>query len=630
MKILYFVEFILYKGETRLFLHGKRMKKRSMNIRILFAVWLLLGSASCAGPDDAAPFGPAAGGRTEAIIGAYRLPDTRTSLDPDGRTTRWSAGDRIAVWARNAEFALDAQPFALHTFKGEYSAANFSATIPQMAEDTYTYYAVYPVPAQHSGTNVSFTLPSVQNGAYDGAADIMVAAPVMGPALAKTPREELTLAFRHLCHAVRIEIPAGRNRLGRPVKRLEIVFPAAVAGTLTFDAARPDAAPVLTDGTDTIVLDFPDEGLTDAEGTYAWIFIAPADIEGEITFHAFDGSGYQAAAIRTSVSKTFEAGHTTPIALTIPEARPLTRLDFQVAANNLGEELTQIRLAAAEELFVNPFSTKNATEASAARSADGIFRAEVYADAFPASALGGLPLTIDYESENALLRGYAIGLPAEIGAGNTVHVPMNVPFLFEEDFSGLNPSFEKNSEYTASDALNPDPIGLDEYGLAGWTGGRVGGKSGINLRICSRVEVGAWIPNRRPGRVDSAPINSIKPNRSVKIRVSYDYAGDRYNGTGGKSGDPVISFGYTTKQGNINIGDGLEHVLIDSRSIGIDGNDNNSQFYGNTPHNEQQEIADCTSETRLSWYITNNRGSSFAANGNYWLYLDNITVQIVK
>ncbi len=623
MKILYFVEFILYKGETRLFLHGKPMKKRSMNIRILFAVWLLLGSASCAGPDDAAPFGPAGGGRTEAIIGAYRLPDTRTSLDPDGRTTRWSAGDRIAVWARNdAEFALDAQPFALHTFKGEYSAANFSATIPQMAEDTYTYYAVYPVPAQHSGTNVSFTLPSVQNGAYDGAADIMVAAPVMGPALAKTPREELTLAFRHLCHAVRIEIPTGRNRLGRPVKRLEIVFPAAVAGTLTFDAARPDAAPVLTDGTDTIVLDFPDEGLTDAEGTYAWIFIAPADIEGEITFHAFDGSGYQAAAIRTSVSKTFEAGHTTPIALTIPEARPLTRLDFKVAANNLGEELTQIRLAAAEELFVNPFSTKNATEASAARSADGTFRAEVYADAFPASALGGLPLTIDYESENALLRGYAIGLPAEIGDGNTVHVPMNVPFLFEERFDGVAGFNYYDDKGSGSSASNPDAIELSDKGLPGWTGARIGASEGKAVRVCCHFEGAGLAYGRYDGRIDSAPMSGIKEGKSVKVRVSYDYDGSTTQS--GKDISPTYAYGYTTNQSKLNGSTGIDTQLASGIVL------SKSNGYDNIGQTNTFEIDGCTALHRLSWKASNNRSGWAMYFGDYLLYLDNITVQIVK
>ena len=28
---------------------------------------------------------------------------TRTSLDPDGRTTRWSEGDKLAVWAKDAD-----------------------------------------------------------------------------------------------------------------------------------------------------------------------------------------------------------------------------------------------------------------------------------------------------------------------------------------------------------------------------------------------------------------------------------------------------------------------------------------------------------------------------------------------
>lgn len=585
-----------------------------MNLRFLSAAFLFLLAASCTATDEAASCGASAGGCSEVVIGASRLADTRTSLDPDGHTTRWAAGDRIAVWARDdAGFALDAQTFALHTFKSEYGAANFSATIGPMPEGTYTYYAVYPLPARHSGTEVSFTLPAVQSGNYDGAADIMVAAPTAGPALEQDPQEELTLAFRHLCHAVRIEIPSGRNRLGTPVKRLEIVFPTAVAGTLTFDAARPDSTPVLTDGTNTVAIDFPDEGLTDAAGAYAWIFIAPTDIEGEVAFRAYDSSGYQAAAVRTSVSKRFEAGHTTPIALTVPEARPLTWLDFTVATNNLGEELTQIRIEADEELFAVPFAAENAEALAVAADAEGRFRAAVYADAVPASTLGGRSLGIDYESENALLRGHTVALPADIADGGEANVPMNVPYLFEEDFSGVTGEYGSNDNKGLFDY---DADDLKDYGVPGWSISR----ARVNKYALALRHYVAWSKDYY-SCINSAPLSQIKPEKSVQILVTFNAASE--------SDDiPCILGGYNTETKRYpGTGDGVEiygsevTILKNPIYAGYDKVTLDAPVY-------QFQIA-ATHTTCLRWKTSADLSGGLT--GKYSnTYIDNIRVNIVK
>ncbi|MEG1406207.1 MAG: hypothetical protein RSC34_06325, partial [Alistipes sp.] len=87
---------------------------------------------------------------------------------------------------------------------------------------------------------------------------------------------------------------------------------------------------------------------------------------------------------------------------------------------------------------------------------------------------------------------------------------------------------------------------------------------------------------------------------------------------------------YTTTQGAIAVGDVITNKLIDGVAINIDGPDRNGTYYGNTPHHVSQSIPSCTPDTRLSWQVTNNRSSHFAANGNYWLYIDNIKVKIVK
>lgn len=594
-----------------------------MYIRNL-CVLILSAALSCTSVDESDHNRFPSGQKAEVTIGAYQLPDTRTTLDPDGRTTRWSVDDRIAVWAVNdAGFALDAQTFDLHTYKSEYSAANFSATIPhQMEEAVYTYYAVYPIPTRHEGTNVTFSIPSIQTGLYDGSADIMAAVPVAGPALTKNPHEELTLAFRHLCHALRIEIPAGRNRLGTPVKRLEVVFPAAVAGTLTFDAARPDLPPVLTDGTDTVVIDFPNEGLADTEGCYAWIFVAPTQIEGDITFRAYNTDGYQATAIRTTVSKQFEGGHTTPVTLTVPEARPITYLDFKVASNNLGEELTDIRLVAKAGIFVEPFQAADANEVSVAKNADGLFRAEVYADAFPASALGGLPLTVDYESENALLQGHALSLPAEIADGAAVNVSLHVPYLFEEDFSGVVSFNYYDDKGSASNASNPDAIELSDKALPGWTGSRIGASAGKALRVCCHYEGAGFAYGRYDGRIDSPPMSGIKEGRSVKVRVSYDYDGGTTQS--GKDTSPAYDYGYTTNQDKLNGSTKIETQIASGIVL------SKYNGYDNIGQTNTYEFDGCTLQHRLSWKISNNRSGWTSYFGDYFLYLDNIKVQIIR
>lgn len=594
-----------------------------MKLRILYFILLGCVAFSCTETDQTDSPEQMAGGKTEAVIGASQLPGTRTSLDPDGRTTRWSDGDRIAVWAHDGSgYTLDAQPFVLRTFNGEYSSADFSATIPQMAEGTYTYCAVYPVPMQRSGTNVTFSLPSAQDGVYNGAADILAAAPITGAALAKQPREELTLAFRHLCHAVRIEIPSGRNLLGEPVKRLEITFPTDVAGDLTFDAADPEAVPVLTNGTNTITIDFAGEGLTDTENTFAWIFIAPTAIEGEIVFRAYNGNGYQAAAIRKEVGKTFEAGHTTPITLTIPKARPVTYLDFKVASNNLGEELTDIHLTAAEELFVAPFCASDAVSASAPAGEGGIFRAAVYADTHSAQQLQNLSLTIGYESENALLQGHSISLPPQIGDESAVNVSMAVPYLMYEDFSEI-PSFNEDDNHgSGSHASNPSAVQLNQYGLPGWTGARVGGSANLAVRVCCHYEGAGLTYGRYDGRMDSTPMNGIKEGKSVRVKVSYNYDGGTTQS--GKDTAPVYAYGYTTREGGLKGNSDIETQLASGIVL------SKTNGYGSINQSNSYEIDGCTAKHRLSWKVSNNRSGWTSYFGDYFLYIDNVRVQIIK
>ena len=87
---------------------------------------------------------------------------SRTALDQDGRSSIWTAGDKIAVWAMDSEGNMDmtASPFTLYRFTQSLNQAVFSAFIDPLESDTYTYFATYPTPTSVSGTEAIYTIPT--------------------------------------------------------------------------------------------------------------------------------------------------------------------------------------------------------------------------------------------------------------------------------------------------------------------------------------------------------------------------------------------------------------------------------------------------------------------------------------
>ena len=145
--------------------------------------------ASCS-ETPAADTKPAAGTIEVSIgsgpkIGIRTGAQTRTELDEDGKSVRWADNDRIVLWAVNsqAQTTIDRQVFKLWHYNAEYNTAKFTATVPEMPEDTYVYYAVSPEPVSAEGLKASYRIPAEQDGTFSGDCDIMVAAPVEGTAL---------------------------------------------------------------------------------------------------------------------------------------------------------------------------------------------------------------------------------------------------------------------------------------------------------------------------------------------------------------------------------------------------------------------------------------------------------------
>lgn len=549
---------------------------------------------------------------------------TRTQIDANGLSVRWSENDRIAVWAASAEngFAFSAIPFSAYYLLG--SSARFTAEITPMASGSYTYYSVYPVPESVSGNIAYFTLPASQTGAYDGNYDILAAYPQTGGAL-NDPATEVDMTFKHKMHALRIFVPEGGNTLGEPINSIHITFPQPVAGRIGVDFTDPATTPTIEEGSESITINIP-EGLnesSDQARQYAYAIIYPAQLnpDGHITFIA-RSAGLQASA--TYSARTMNEGGSTPVRLILGQPEKLTTLRVSIAENHLGEEPQKITFEIASPDDATFGTTRSFTiDVPTELTPTGYYNLDVT----DAQNLSGATIRITYESESAIV-SQNITMPEIIEAQpNTI--ALTVPYLFAEDFSSLSGSFENNTEFTTSDATNPDAIWLDQYGLPQWSGARIGGAAETGIRICSRLEMGMWIQNIRNGRVDTAPLTVIKEGKSVRLHVEFDYASDLYEGTG-SGGSTTYWAGTTTNAGLLNGSNAIENVVLGETTIPRDGPGNNGTWYGSTPHTASYEVDGCGSATRLSWRVGVSRASSFAGNGNYWLYIDNIKVSIVK
>lgn len=574
----------------------------------------------------------------QAVLRASQQAATRTSLgEGDGtagseQEIRWEVGDRLSVWAKKSgasAYTFEAATFQLATFNETYSTADFMATIPAMTQGTYTYHAVYPVPESRTGTQVSYTLPATQSGQYDPALDVM-AGTVTGNALASREKGALSIQSRdpeislsHLFHLVRIRIPEGKNLLGTPIKRLEITFPQEVVGTATFDVTNPQSV-TWSNLSNKITVELPENRMLDAGDGYVWLHVKPTALSGTVSFVAYNEAGLMAPEMTASIDRILAAQHITPISLTIPNSpfAPLTYVNIREVANNLGEDWQTMTFSG--YTFVNTATNSTTTSLQLSPVSSNNYYVVICAEP---TKMAGASLPLKYESEHCLFDD-PIQLPSTIEPNAPNRIDKTVPYLLEEDFSGITSSFDDGSNYSGSDATERDAISLASYGLNDWYGARVGGATGQNIRIASRIETGLWVVNRNKGRVDTPVLSKLKANANATIKVDYDYAGDRYERVG-SGGFPVYSAG--TSVNVVKAGDNaIENVVVNGVVLQIDGPNANGTYYGNTPHHNTFEASGCYNKTRVCWYLTNNRSGSFGGNGMYWMYIDNVKVQIAQ
>lgn len=538
---------------------------------------------------------------------------TRTEIEENGTVTRWSDDDRIALWASDgAALALEAQPFALWHFGEVYPEAWFTAQIDPMTEGRYTYYGAYPVPDAVSGTVAEYDLPAVQDGSKSMRRAVMVARPVEGEALTGAANGELHLSFVHKLHILKITIPEEKNLFGQPIDRLELDFGRPVTGRLTVDVSDPDAPVTLSEGASVLSLDFPTP--VDA-GSSVFAVIAPVDLtEGAVAFRAYS-RGCESESI-SMPGKRFLAGHTTPIRLTIPCMRKVTYIDFSIGQgelNHLGEEPQSFTVRMLDGGTFPGGETELTFAADASNRYEYSFEGE-YAD-----NLSGKRFEVVFDSEHAVVRS-EFRMPDVQAYGRNTLPALEVPYLFFEDFSGVNQEFHYNDKHSFSNTGDKGRW-LDEYGLTGWSGGRVGGMAGTSVRIACHRE---FLANSYYARMDSAPIECLKPGVTAPVRITFDYGMNREG-----SGLGTADVGQTCYMGYVTGAEAYTSASTTGTWI--------SDFYikelvadwNTLGHTTEYSIADCTNNTRLSWRTAceSNNGPN---NSTCFLYIDNVRVSIEK
>ncbi len=529
-------------------------------------------------------------------------PATRTALGDDGAAC-WVKGDRLALWAYGADApAFEQVPFRFWYRKESPDKGMFVGMVDPMAAGTYTYYGAYPLPETAAGTKVTYTIPSVQNGAWNGQLDIMLAA-TQGAELQEEILNGVTLRFHHKVHVLKITVPQGRNRLGSPIERLHIEFPHPVTGRMTWDLTAPEAAPEMAATSDAVTLEFAEPI---DEGDTFWVYLAPADLRGgEVRFTATDGTEFS-WPLTTAGFDDCRAGVITPVNLTIAEARPQADFRITIDPSHLGETVTQIDSLTMPAGYEFPALGRCRTLKTFVKNSDGTFTARIFNDQTFAN---GMQVGLGTASENTEgVYGKRCDVRDVTAAGCTIAAP----YLFFEDFSETIPV----SNY--ADENGGSAQEMTDAGLPGWTGSRwKTDQQSLEFRtyIGSSTIVGRQ--DNKYGRVDTPPL-PLRSGRTVTLSVSYDI---------GSTNNSKCTFGWTTQSGPIAGGRGYDNRTPPENEVESFAPDA-SGSPTNMPTHKDYTIRNCVSGIRLSWFGTYNSGLVTAKT--FYFYMDNVRVTIVQ
>lgn len=509
---------------------------------------------------------------------ALPIDASRTTIDPDGRSTRWSEGDNLAVWAKreNGEYAFSGEKFMLRYFSTEWDKAYFVGNIAAMSEEEYTYYISYPTPTLVEGTTATYNVSAEQSGEYDGKYDIMIAEPTVNGSLTTGKRVELNTIMRHQMHAIKITVPEGRNLFGQRFYELEITFPQDVVGNITLDVTDPEAAPTYSNTSN--VIKVKNEKGFDA-GDDIWIFVLPGTVSGDVSYKV-RGERRSSEVATYSLSRTMQAGHVTPIRMALPVPFPqYTAVNFSISQNNLGEDFNYFDIYDSNGTHMGRFE----------RNAQNKYVVD-YEGEFDANIYDNSTWRVVFDSEHAIVET-SINL-GDLTSYTEHSRSMTIPYLMTEDFSSLG-------DYT-----DEATTGTKTLSISGWTASRTNCKSGVIQLATFYAVIG-----RYQGRLDSAPINTLK--KSAKIKVTFD----ANNSISNKVAVP-LQFGWGTNTGAIGADVNIEN-LVGTETLAK----------GAAKKTLTYTISNFAAGGRLAWRTNVTSGRWVTYN---YLGIDNIKVQITK
>lgn len=592
---------------------------------------------------------------------------TRTTMLSDGLSTVWSAGDELSLWARNSSgaYTISNHKFVTYGIDNElgFFTSDKNEVFPQMPNGDYTYICCYPRPVAVSGTDVTFDLPAVQDGKASSGVDIMISDQVPHGPLTQIPDPEdhsgMSMRMKHMMHQFRFFIPGDNTVIGQEkLERIRLTFPSGVAGKVTYDIENPDAAPSLSDPKSAVELRLSEPlGISNPDMQYACFAFVPQKFTSgqKMAVKAYTADKIAYFDDIDLCERDFKAGRSTPVKLNVSEIADYPyKISFKVALNNLGENPTKIILTAPSGCRWNDEGSNVYTyEPGREIAVREVFTVR-FEDEDQYRAFSEKDISVTYDSENTIT--YQTVRMPDLLSINSTELQLTVPYLFFQNFSGI-PSFSDGHDNPkvggSSDESYKNIVGLSSYTqlLDGWFGTRIGGQASTAIRICCRYENAVWTSAYYKGRVYTPFLTGIKPDKSVKISVSFKYGGDR-NERDPLLGDPpkkspILHFGINSQETITNpdmvegdvmdsitgliAGTGFRSPNVTSLNPKVINGESLAVGYGYTSFAGTKTVTidnvDC--DSRLGWVLsTDNTADN--TNGNYWLYLDDIKVQIVK
>ena len=559
---------------------------------------------------------------------------TRTSIGPDGKTTRWAPGDKLAVWAKNNaddRYAFENASFMLRYYSEAYDKAYFTSNIAAMAEGEYTYMLSYPLPKSTSGTKATYNLPAVQDGTYNGSYDIMVADLVEDvDALSKQP-VELNTTMRHQMHALKITIPEKSSNFDDKVYRVEITFPNPVAGDITIDVSNPGADPVYSNTSNTITVK-SNEGFD--VGSDIWVFVLPGTVSGDVSYRIY-GAEQRSVVSTYYLEREFVRGHVTPVRMAMPEFDKYTVLNFSIGENYLGENFNFFTLYDDNSNNMGVFN----------RNAENRYSVE-YEGEFNADNFNNTNWKLVFDSENAVVEN-SVNLGSIKPYFQNTIAPVDVPYLLFENFENVSESESYgNNSYSQSEQEQPGKSLDGAMPTNGWNAARYWLKPGA-MRINVRrqcVKIIAVFASNHYGRVDTPQLGGergIKPGKSISLKLQFDAALYKHSESSLTLMDGGVAV--ATHKDPSNPIDGIptgasgltssyETTLADFGNTTFNqslANNAGNNDFGKTFPTYTTELPSVASDSRICFYPTITAEDGIG-NIEVSVYIDNIRVSIAK